>query len=71
LRHAGDGPVTQPSLLTPNDFSSLAEVEDRLLAFQTRYEQTAHPFKWTFTRTDLRELLAKLADHNPQQAIAA
>ena len=63
--------VVQRAVLTPNDFSSLAEVEDRLLRFQTRYEQTAQPFKWTFTRTDLRQLLAKLADPNPQKVIAA
>ena len=63
--------VVQRAVLTPNDFSSLAEVEDRLLSFQTRYEQTAQPFKWTFTRTDLRQLLAKLAPYGPQKAIAA
>lgn len=63
--------VVQRAVLTPNDFSSLAEVEDRLLCFQTRYEQTAQPFKWAFTRADLRLLLAKLADCNPQKAIAA
>jgi hypothetical protein len=38
----------------------LRELEDRLLAFQRRYEQTAEPFQWTFTRADLTALLAKL-----------
>ena len=46
--------------MTPNDFTALRELEDRLLAFQRRYEQTAKPFQWTFTRTDLAALLAKL-----------
>jgi hypothetical protein len=32
---------------TPNDFSSLAELEQRLFAFQIHYERTASPFKWT------------------------
>jgi hypothetical protein len=63
--------VVQRAVLTPNDFSSLVEVEDRLLRFQTRYEQTAQPFKWTFTRVDLRQLLAKLAEHSQQKVIAA
>jgi hypothetical protein len=63
--------VVQRAVLTPNDFSSLAEVEDRLLRFQTCYEQTAQPFKWTFTRADLRQLLAKLAPYGPQKAVAA
>ncbi len=52
--------IVQRKVVTPNDFTSLRELEDRLLAFQARYEQTADPFQWTFTRTDLAELLAKL-----------
>jgi hypothetical protein len=54
--------IIQRKVLTPNDFRSLAEVEDRLLRFQERYEQAATPFQWTFTRADLVKLLAKLAD---------
>jgi hypothetical protein len=34
----------------------------RLLAFQARYEQTARPFRWTFTRADLADLLAKFKE---------
>jgi transposase len=52
--------IVQRKALTPNDFSSLAQLEQRLLDFQKRYEQTASPFKWTFTRNDLGHLLAKL-----------
>ena len=40
-------------------FSSLADLEQRLLDFQFHYERTASPFKWTFTRSDLHALLAK------------
>jgi hypothetical protein len=47
-------------VVTPSDFTSLCQLEDRLLAFQGRYEQTAQPFQWTFTRGDLTALLAKL-----------
>jgi hypothetical protein len=36
------------------------ELEHRLLAFQRRYEETASPFQWTFTRKDLATLLAKI-----------
>jgi len=54
--------IVQRKVLTPNDFSSLAELEQRLLAFQLHYERSASPFKWTFTRRDLHALLAKLAD---------
>jgi hypothetical protein len=52
--------IVQRKVLTPNDCSSLAELEQRLLAFQCHYERTAKPFKWTFTRHDLHTLLAKL-----------
>jgi hypothetical protein len=52
--------VVQRKVVTPNDFTCLHELEDRLLAFQTRYEQTAKPFQWTFTRADVVALLAKL-----------
>jgi len=52
--------IVQRKVVTPNDFTALRELEDRLLAFQRRYEQTAKPFQWTFTRTDLAALLAKL-----------
>ena len=52
--------IVQRKVVTPNDFTSLPELENRLLAFQRRYEETATPFHWTFTGTDLADLLAKL-----------
>lgn len=52
--------IVQRKVLTPNDFASLAAVEDRLLRFQAHYEQTAQPFEWNFTRQDLMTLLARL-----------
>jgi hypothetical protein len=42
--------IVQRKVLTPNDFTDLAEVEQRLLGFQRRYQQTAMPFDWRFTR---------------------
>ena len=55
--------VVQRKVLAPNDFTDLAEVEARLLAFQRRYEQTAAPFDWHFTRSDLDRLLRRLEEH--------
>jgi transposase len=55
--------VVQRKVVSPNDFTDLAEVEARLLAFQRRYEQTAAPFDWHFTRSDLDRLLHRLAEH--------
>jgi hypothetical protein len=52
--------ILQRKALTPNDFGSLAEVEERVLAFQQYYEAIAKPFEWRFTRDDLHELMRKL-----------
>jgi hypothetical protein len=41
--------IVQRKLLSPNDFTDLDDVADRLSAFATRYNQTARPFKWKFT----------------------
>ncbi len=64
--------IVQRKVLTPNDFPSLAAVEERLLAFQTHYETIARPFEWKFTRRDLAKLLNKIKLHSaPQLRLAA
>ena len=60
--------VVQRKVLTPNDFTDLDEVADRLLAFQATYEAIATPFEWKFTREDLKKLLSKFED---EQKLAA
>ena len=62
--------IVQRKVLSPNDFTDLDVLTDRLSAFETRYNQTAQPFKWKFTTSDLDDLLARL-DHNPAQPRAA
>ena len=62
--------VIQRKVLTPNDFASLQEVSQRLLAFQDLYEQAAKPFEWKFTRADLQDLMNKLKQP-PPLALAA
>ena len=62
--------MIQRKVLTPNDFADLGEVEERLLAFERRYEQSAAPFEWKFTRSDLALLMKKLADKPDYQAAA-
>ena len=54
--------IVQRKVLTPNDFKSHNELEQRLLAFELRYEETASSFQCTFTRKDLTTLLAKIAN---------
>jgi DDE superfamily endonuclease len=62
--------VVQRKVLTPNDFVNLADTEARLLAFERRYEHTAAPFQWRYTRSDLTKLLERLADKPDYQAAA-
>ncbi len=58
--------IIQRKVLTPNDFPDLAAVETRLFAFATRYNDTAVPFHWRFTRADLA---ARLAHPRPGRAV--
>ena len=53
--------IVQRKALTPNDFSSLAELRTRLLRFEGHFHQRARPFQWRFTRADLHGLLGRLA----------
>ena len=55
--------IIQRKVLTPNDFPDLDTLENQLLRFQSHYEAIAKPFKWEFTRTDLKQLLLKLSDY--------
>jgi hypothetical protein len=55
--------VVQRKVLTPNDFRDLLQVERRRLDFQCRYQQTAVPFDWRFTRSNLAKLLHRLDEH--------
>lgn len=52
--------IVQRKALIPNDFTSLADLWQRILHFQGHYEAVAQPFEWRFTRKDLADLLRKL-----------
>ena len=52
--------IIQRKVLDPNDVADLAELQQRLLAFQRLYQQAAKPFEWKFTRQDLAKLLQRL-----------
>ncbi|MEU5207914.1 IS630 family transposase [Streptomyces sp. NPDC020742] len=66
--------VIQRKVVTPNDFTDLTQVRDRLRDFENRYNATAQPFQWKFTTSDLDDLLARLdrhtADHPEQSSDA-
>lgn len=59
--------IIQRKVLTPNDFTSLDQVEDRLTAFEQRYNATARPFRWKFTPADLEDLMARIERHEQKE----
>jgi hypothetical protein len=62
--------VIQRKILTPNDFTSLQQVQACLHALEACYEASAKPFEWKFTRQDLDLLLKRTATHEPLPAAA-
>ena len=65
--------LVQRKALTPNDFTGLGQIRDRLAAFEVRYNAIARPFSWKFSRTDLQDLLHRIDAHDKAQphALAA
>ena len=63
--------IVQRKALTPNDFPNLQALTDRLTTFAEHYRTIARPFDWTFTRKDLNQVLAKIADREPDLRLAA
>ncbi len=55
--------IVQRKVVTPNDFTDLKEIRDRLAVFEARYNTVAEPFAWTFGRDDLDKLLARIDAH--------
>ena len=55
--------ILQRKVVAPNDFTDLDQVQERLAAFEHRYNQTARPFRWKFTTTDLHDLLTRIERH--------
>ena len=49
--------ILQRKVLTPNDLTTLQELENRIIAFGKRYSSLGKPFAWTFTRQELERRL--------------
>jgi hypothetical protein len=55
--------ILQRKVLTPNDLTTLQELEDRIIAFGQRYSSLGKPFAWTFTRQELERRLREPSLH--------
>ena len=65
--------VIQRKVVKPADFADLDTLAQRLVDFEPRYNAAARPFDWTFTRTDLDNLIRRINAHrtDPIPAVAA
>ena len=52
--------IIQRKVLTPNDFASLDEVEQRLLLYEELSNHEPRPFDWKFDRAALQAFLKRL-----------
>ncbi|WP_425309115.1 IS630 family transposase [Ammonicoccus fulvus] len=61
--------ILQRKAIATGDFADLDDLATRILAFQQRYNATASPFDWKYTRHDLNDYLARLRrhDNNPEE----
>jgi transposase len=57
--------VIQRKVIKPADFADLDALAQRLTDFEPRYNATAKPFDWRFTRADLAELCRRIDAHRP------
>ena len=57
-------------VMRPADFADLDELARALVAFEARYDTTARPFDWTFTRADLVELCRRNDAHRDRDGPA-
>jgi hypothetical protein len=55
--------IVQRKVLTPNDFASLEDVEQRLRLYEVLSNQQPRAFEWQFTRAKLVEFLKRLEAH--------
>src|ERR1700682_2021065 len=52
--------ILQRKAINPNDFADLNQLSERIIGFEDRYNTTATPFDWTYTRDDLNTFLNRL-----------
>lgn len=60
--------IVQRKVIKPANCTDLAALQERLLGFESRYNATARPFNWRYTKTDLNAYLDRLAVHEPLAA---
>jgi transposase len=62
--------IIQRKVIKPSDIGDADALAARLLAFQHRYNTTARPFDWKFTRADLNDLCRRIEARRGHGAVA-
>jgi transposase len=60
--------IVQRKAIKPTNFRDLDHLAHRVLGFEQRYNTTAKPFAWNYTRDDLNNLLKSIEDHDTERA---
>jgi len=60
--------IVQRKVIKPANFTDLAALAQRLLAFEKRYNATANPFDWRYTKANLNAYLERLVTHEQLSA---
>jgi transposase len=63
--------ILQRKAIATGDFAHLDDLAARILAFQHRYNTTAKPFDWRYSRNDLNNYLTRLRRHDNQPQLQA
>ena len=64
--------IIQRKVIKPADFADLDALADRLVRFTDRYNETAAPFDWRFTTSDLRAMCQRIdATGDSEERLAA
>lgn len=62
--------IVQRKAIKPGNFRDLDHLAERVLGFQDRYNTTATPFAWNYSRDDLNNLIARLDEHQTTRQAA-
>ena len=60
--------ILQRKAIKPGNFRDLDHLAHRVLGFENRYNLTAAPFKWNYSRDDLNKLIRRITDQDTTQA---
>jgi DDE superfamily endonuclease len=62
--------IIQRKVITPSDLGDTAAPAARLTGFEARYNATARPFDWKFTRAELNDLCRRIGARRSHRTVS-